>query len=127
MSMSSPSPGRTTASRATWNTRRFSTSRAQRPGTSTTPPRSRRFLPNYLRFIRGLVDTNGLPLNVSRELLQESRVAAKLKKALTKRSLDMIEKLAEDKEKYRTFWTAFGRVLKEVVVEDPANRERILK
>lgn len=89
--------------------------------------RAKAFLPNYLRFIRGLVDTNDLPLNVSRELLQESRVAAKLKKALTKRSLDMIEKLAEDKEKYRTFWTAFGRVLKEGVVEDPANRERILK
>ena len=89
--------------------------------------RAKAFLPNYLRFIRGLVDTNDLPLNVSRELLQESRVAAKLKKALTKRSLDMIEKLAEDKDKYRTFWNAFGRVLKEGVVEDPSNRERILK
>ena len=92
--------------------------------------RAKAFLPNYLRFIRGLVDTNDLPLNVSRELLQESRVVSKLKKALTKRSLDMIEKLAEDKEnveKYRTFWSAFGRVLKEGVVEDPANRERILK
>ena len=58
------------------------------------------FLPNYLRFIRGLVDTNDLPLNVSRELLQESAVTQKLKRALTKRVLGMLGKLSEDKEKY---------------------------
>ena len=86
--------------------------------------RAEEFLPNYLRFIRGLVDTNDLPLNVSRELLQESRTVTRLKKALTKRALDMIEKL--DAEKYGAFWTQFGRVLKEGVVEDPSNREAIL-
>lgn len=87
--------------------------------------RAEEFLPNYLRFIRGLVDTNDLPLNVSRELLQESRTVTRLKKALTKRALDMIEKL--DAEKYGAFWTQFGRVLKEGVVEDSSNREAILK
>ena len=85
------------------------------------------FLPNYLRFIRGLVDTNDLPLNVSRELLQESSVTLKLKKALTKRALTMLEKLSQDKEKYATFWKTFGAVLKEGPVEDFANREAIAK
>lgn len=85
------------------------------------------FLPNYLRFIRGLVDTNDLPLNVSRELLQESAVTSKLKKALTKRALTMLEKLSEDKEKYAIFWKTFGAVLKEGPVEDYANRETIAK
>ena len=85
------------------------------------------FLPNYLRFVRGLVDTNALPLNVSRELLQESEAGRKLKKALTKRALDMIAKLAADKEKYAKFWTQFGRVLKEGPVEDYANSEAIAK
>ena len=87
--------------------------------------RAEAFLPNYLRFVKGLVDTNDLPLNVSRELLQESRTAAKLKKALTKRCLSMFEKLEGEKE--ITFWTQFGRVLKEGVVEDPDNREAVLK
>ena len=87
--------------------------------------RAEAFLPNYLRFVKGLVDTNDLPLNVSRELLQESRTAAKLKKALTKRCLSMFEKLEGEKE--TTFWTQFGRVLKEGVVEDPDNREAVLK
>ncbi len=85
------------------------------------------FLPNYLRFVRGLVDTNALPLNVSRELLQESEAGRKLKKALTKRSLDMIAKLATDKEKYAKFWAQFGRVLKEGPVEDYANSETVAK
>ena len=85
------------------------------------------FLPNYLRFVKGLVDTNSLPLNVSRELLQESAVTRKLKKALTKRSLAMIEKLASDKEKYATFISQFGNVLKEGPVEDYSNRDAILK
>ena len=85
------------------------------------------FLPNYLRFVRGLVDTNALPLNVSRELLQESEAGRKLKKALTKRALDMIAKLAADKEKYAKFWAQFGRVLKEGPVEDYANSEAIAK
>ena len=85
------------------------------------------FLPNYLRFIRGLVDTADLPLNVSRELLQESRVTQKLKRALTKRALDMIAKLADDQEKYAAFWKNFGAVLKEGPVEDFSNREAVLK
>ena len=85
------------------------------------------FLPNYLRFVRGLVDTNALPLNVSRELLQESEAGRKLKKALTKRALDMIAKLVEDKEKYAKFWAQFGRVLKEGPVEDYANAQTIAK
>ena len=85
------------------------------------------FLPNYLRFVRGLVDTNALPLNVSRELLQESEAGRKLKKALTKRALDMIAKLATDKDKYAKFWTQFGRVLKEGPVEDYSNAETVAK
>ncbi len=85
------------------------------------------FLPNYLRFIRGLVDTNDLPLNVSRELLQESPVTKKLQKALTRRALGMIGKLADDKEKYARFWAQFGRVLKEGVATDMGNRDAILK
>lgn len=85
------------------------------------------FLPNYLRFIRGLVDTADLPLNVSRELLQESRITQKLRKALTKRTLDMIAKLAKDEEKYTKFWKEFGTVMKEGPVEDYSNREAVLK
>lgn len=85
------------------------------------------FLPHYLRFIRGLVDTNDLPLNVSRELLQESRVTQKLRKVLTKRCLDMLNKLASDAQQYALFWKQFGAVMKEGPVEDYANRESILK
>lgn len=85
------------------------------------------FLPNYLRFIRGLVDTADLPLNVSRELLQESRITQKLKRALTKRALDMIAKLGDDKDKYALFWKNFGAVLKEGPVEDFSNRDTVLK
>ncbi|MBQ9275412.1 MAG: molecular chaperone HtpG [Succinivibrio sp.] len=85
------------------------------------------FLPNYLRFISGLVDTDALPLNVSRELLQDSAVTRKLKKALTKRALGMIEKLSKDPEQYATFVTQFGNVLKEGASEDYENRETILK
>lgn len=89
--------------------------------------RAEAFLPNYLRFVSGLVDTNDLPLNVSRELLQESAVVHKLKKALTRRALDMIADLAKDADKYRVFWANFGAVLEEGIVEDPSNRDRILK
>lgn len=85
------------------------------------------FQPNYLRFIKGLVDTNSLPLNVSRELLQESAVTRKLKKALTKRSLNMLEKLSKNAEDYKSFYAQFGNVLKEGPVEDYDNREAILK
>jgi molecular chaperone HtpG len=85
-------------------------------------------LPAYLRFARGVVDSDDLPLNVSRELLQESRQVERIKGALTKRVLDLLEKIARDEpENYATFWEAFGAVLKEGVVEDAANRERVLK
>ena len=72
------------------------------------------FMPNYLRFVRGLIDSNDLPLNVSREILQDSAVTRSLRSALTKRVLQMLEKLANnDAEKYQTFWQQFGLVLKE--------------
>ena len=86
------------------------------------------FMPNYLRFMRGLIDSNDLPLNVSREILQDNKVTAALRKALTKRSLQMLEKLAQDdKEKYQQFWKEFGLVLKEGPAEDFANKESIAK
>jgi len=86
------------------------------------------FLPLYLRFIKGVVDSKNLSLNVSREILQKDPNVDKLKSALTKRSLDMIEKFAKkDAEKYLEFWQEFGQVLKEGPAEDHANRERILK
>jgi len=84
------------------------------------------FLPLYLRFIRGVVDSGDLSLNVSRELLQQDAVVESMKSALTKRVLDMLEKLAkDDPEKYATFWKEFGRVLKEGPAEDHANRQKI--
>ncbi len=86
------------------------------------------FMPNYLRFVRGLIDSNDLPLNVSREILQDSRVTQNLRSALTKRVLQMLEKLAkDDSEKYQTFWKNFGLVLKEGPAEDNANQETIAK
>ncbi len=85
------------------------------------------FLPPYLRFIKGLIDTNDLPLNVSREILQDSAVTRKLKKALTKRALKMIQDLSQNTEKYNTFITQFGSVLKEGVADDYANQQLILK
>lgn len=84
------------------------------------------FMPNYLRFIRGLLDTNDLPLNVSREILQENRVTQSLRSSLTKRALQLLEKLAkDDTEKYAQFWKAFGLVLKEGVGEDFANKQQV--
>ncbi len=86
------------------------------------------FMPNYLRFVRGLIDSNDLPLNVSREILQDSRVTQNLRSALTKRVLQMLEKLAkDDNEKYLQFWKQFGLVLKEGPAEDGANKETIAK
>jgi len=86
------------------------------------------FLPLYLRFIKGVVDSRNLSLNVSREILQKDPTVDKLKSALTKRSLDMIEKFGKkDPEAYKAFWKEFGQVLKEGPAEDYANRERILK
>ncbi|GAB2784501.1 molecular chaperone HtpG [Halomonas shantousis] len=83
------------------------------------------FLPLYLRFIKGVVDTKDLSLNVSRELLQQDPQVDKMKSALTKRALDMLKKLAKDEEKYQTFWNTFGSVLKEGPAEDFANRDKI--
>ena len=83
------------------------------------------FLPLYLRFIRGIVDSNDLSLNVSREILQKDPAIDSMRSALTKRSLDMIEKLADDEETYQVFWDEFGQVLKEGPAEDFGNREKI--
>jgi len=83
-------------------------------------------LPHYLRFIRGVVDSSDLPLNVSRELLQENELVSKIRSAVIRRSLDMIGKLAgDDAEEYAKFWQQFGPVIKEGVAEDFTNRERI--
>ncbi|WP_445776922.1 molecular chaperone HtpG [Shewanella sp.] len=84
------------------------------------------FMPTYLRFVKGLIDSKDLPLNVSREILQDNQITKNLRQALTKRVLGMLEKLAEnDAEKYQTFWAEFGQVLKEGPAEDFANKERI--
>ena len=84
------------------------------------------FLPLYLRFLRGVVDSSDLSLNVSREILQSGPAVDSMRSALTKRALDMLEKLAKDKpEDYKAFWTNFGQVLKEGPAEDYGNREKI--
>ncbi|NUF27222.1 molecular chaperone HtpG [Gilliamella bombicola] len=86
------------------------------------------FMPNYLRFVKGLIDSNDLPLNVSREILQDNKITQNLRNACTKRVLQMLEKLAkDDKEQYQQFWNEFGLVLKEGTGEDFANRETIAK
>ena len=91
-----------------------------------------KLMPMYLRFVTGVIDSVDLPLNVSREILQESRDIKVIRESSTKRVLSMLEELANSddeaqKEKYRTFWTQFGQVLKEGVGEDQTNQERILK
>ncbi len=84
------------------------------------------FLPMYLRFIKGVVDSNDLSLNVSREILQKDPQVESMKTALTKRVLDMLSKLAKsDAETYQAFWNEFGQVLKEGPAEDFANREKV--
>src|SRR5260370_4768122 len=85
-------------------------------------------LPPWLRFMRGLVDSADLPLNVSRELLQNNRTVEKIKSALVKRSLDLFEELAADKpEEYAEFWKTFGVVLKKGLIDDPGQKIRIAK
>jgi molecular chaperone HtpG len=85
-------------------------------------------MPAYMRFIRGVIDSNDLPLNVSREILQESRDVEMIRAGSVRRVLSALEELAENqKEKYATFWKEFGRVFKEGLGEDHANRERIAK
>jgi len=87
---------------------------------------AQQLLPHYLRFVRGVVDSGDLPLNVSRELLQENELSGKIRAAVIRRSLDMIGKIAKDDSGlYEKFWDEFGAVLKEGVVEDFSNRERI--
>lgn len=83
------------------------------------------FLPLYLRFVRGVVDSSDLSLNVSREILQKDPAIDSMRNALTKRVLDMIEKLSSDEEQYQTFWDQFGQVLKEGPAEDFNNKEKI--
>jgi len=86
------------------------------------------FLPLYLRFVKGIVDSSDLPLNVSREILQQNAQVEAMRSALTKRVLDMLDKLAKNEsEQYATFWTEFGQVIKEGVAEDFSNKEKIAK
>ena len=87
------------------------------------------FLPNYLRFVKGVVDSNDLSLNVSREILQQDPAVESMRSALTKRVLDMLAKLAKKKsgDDYATFWKEFGQVLKEGPAEDFGNKEKIAK
>ena len=86
------------------------------------------FLPLYLRFIKGVIDSNDLSLNVSREILQSDKAVESMKSAITKRVLDMLSKLAKNKpEEYQKFWGEFGQVLKEGPAEDFANKEKIAK
>lgn len=83
------------------------------------------FLPQYLRFIKGVIDAPNLPLNVSRELLQDYGPVQKIRAALTKRVLQMLKKLGNDEEKYATFWSQFGQVIKEGIGEDRDNQEAV--
>ncbi len=83
-------------------------------------------MPTYLRFVRGLVDSNDLPLNVSREILQDNKITRSMRNGSTKKVLQILKKLAKDnKEEYQQFWDTFGNVLKEGPAEDHSNRERI--
>ena len=137
-------PGRTTRSRAISNTPRCCICRSARRSICSSASRrggvqlyvkrvfimdkAAELLPPWLRFMRGLVDTDDLPLNVSRELLQNNRTVEKIKSALVKRSLDLLEELAADKPaEYAEFWKTFGVVLKEGVIEDAGQKERIAK
>ncbi|WP_350281844.1 molecular chaperone HtpG [Nitrosomonas sp.] len=91
-----------------------------------------KLLPGYLRFVRGIIDSSDLPLNVSREILQESKDIDSIRAGSVKKVLGLIEELAtsdksEDQEKFKTFWREFGQVLKEGIAEDYSNRERIAK
>ena len=87
-----------------------------------------KLMPRYLRFVRGLVDSSDLPLNVSREILQDNKLIQSIRSASVKKVLGLLEKLADkEPEKYMTFWETFGPTMKEGPVEDFANREKILK
>ena len=93
---------------------------------------AKQLLPNYLRFVRGVVDSNDLPLNISREILQESKDIESIRAGAVKKVLGLLEDLAQSEQedertKFKTFWREFGQVLKEGVAEDFANRERIAR
>jgi molecular chaperone HtpG len=89
---------------------------------------SEQLLPAYLRFVSGVIDSDDLPLNVSREILQHNKLVAQIKSGATKRVLDLLEKIAsEDHEKYQGFWNEFGNVLKEGVAEDFTNKDKLAK
>ncbi len=85
------------------------------------------FLPLYLRFVKGVVDSSDLPLNISREMLQKNPDLTAMRSALTRRVLDMLKKIAADEDEYRQFWGEFGQVLKEGLVEDHANKDKLAK
>ncbi|MGO3299214.1 MAG: molecular chaperone HtpG, partial [Pseudoalteromonas sp.] len=86
------------------------------------------FMPSYLRFVKGLLDSNDLPLNVSREILQDNKVTQAIRKGCTSRVLKMLERMAKNKtEDYQTFWNEFGQVIKEGPAEDSVNKEAIAK
>ncbi|WP_125718808.1 molecular chaperone HtpG [Pseudoalteromonas rubra] len=86
------------------------------------------FMPSYLRFVKGLLDSNDLPLNVSREILQDNKVTQAIRKGCTSRILKMLERMGKNKpEDYQTFWNEFGQVIKEGPAEDYANKEAIAK
>ena len=85
-----------------------------------------KLLPRYLRFVRGVIDSNDLPLNISREILQDNKIIDSIRSGSVKKILGLLESMAKnEKEKYRDFWSAFGKVLKEGPGEDIANREKI--
>jgi molecular chaperone HtpG len=87
-----------------------------------------KLMPRYLRFVRGVIDSNDLPLNVSREILQSNKVIETIKKASVKRVLQALNKMSDDdKEQYQTFWDEFGNALKEGTVEDYSNKDKVLK
>ncbi|MDW7548137.1 molecular chaperone HtpG [Pseudoalteromonas sp. J010] len=86
------------------------------------------FMPSYLRFVKGLLDSNDLPLNVSREILQDNKITQAIRKGCTSRVLKMLERMGKNKpEDYQTFWNEFGNVIKEGPAEDFANKEAIAK
>ncbi|WP_125563931.1 molecular chaperone HtpG [Pseudoalteromonas rubra] len=86
------------------------------------------FMPSYLRFVKGLLDSNDLPLNVSREILQDNKVTQAIRKGCTSRILKMLDRMGKNKaEDYQTFWDEFGQVIKEGPAEDAANKEAIAK
>ena len=86
------------------------------------------FMPTYLRFVKGLLDSNDLPLNVSREILQDNKITQTIRKGCTKRVLKMLDRLGnKDAEKYQLFWNEFGQVLKEGPAEDAGNKEQVAK